>query len=361
MPGRRTQYSRGLGVLIGLVALLTGAGAIGNGTQAAPPSIAAAPTASATVSPEPNVAAEVPSGAAPTRSQSTLRPMVQATAAPLITGDARYGMELTFAKPTWRPGRVTLAYQWLRDGAAIPGATTRRHAVTAGDIGHELSVRITGTRTGYQTAVQETAPVGPVVGSRLTSEKPWLYGVAQVGRTLVGGVRAWGPGDVRLSWQWYRDGVRIPGATGTTYELAAADAGHRIRFGVRGSAPRFETATRLSTATGPVAEGVLRPTPVPLYSGVARVGETLTALPRQWGPGDVTLSYQWYRSGEHGDVRIKGAKRAKYTLVDADAGHRLKVRVTGREAGYTTVQRFSAWTSVVGPSPDAADTGNRNR
>ena len=355
MPGRSVLRTRGLGVLIGLVAILTGAGAVGNGAQASPPANTAAPTAGAS-STSPDLAVDAPSGKAPTRPQSSLRPVVVAGDPPVITGETRYGEELTFAKPAWRPSNVKLAYQWLRDGAPIPGATGRRHRLVAGDIGHSLSVRITGSRSGFTSTVQESAAVGPVLGSRLTAANPWLYGTAQVGKTLAAGVRPWGPGSVSLAWQWYRDGEKIAGATATSYALAADDAGHTIAVGVSGSAHRFETTTRFSEPTAAVRPGVLHPTPVPLYSGVARVGETLTALPRQWGPGTVTLTYQWYRSSATGDVRIAGATRAKYTLVDADAGARLKVRVTGSEPGFTTVRISSAWTSTIRPAARTTDS-----
>ena len=353
MPGRSVLRTRGLGVLIGLVAILTGAGAVGNGAQASSPAHTAMPTASASTT-TPDLAVDAPSGTAPTRPQSSLRPVVVAGDPPVITGEPRYGEELTFTKPAWRPSNVKLAYQWLRDGVPIPGATGRRHRVVAGDIGHALSVRITGSRSGFTSTVQESAAVGPVVGSRLTAANPWLYGTAQVGKTLAAGVRPWGPGTVTLAWQWYRDGEKIAGATAASYVLVAADAGHTIVVGVSGSAPRFETATRFSEPTGAVGPGVLHPTPVPLYSGVAKVGETLTALPRQWGPGTVTLTYQWYRSSATGDVRIAGATRAKYTLVDADAGYRVKVRVTGNEPGFTTARMYSAWTSTIRPARTTA-------
>ena len=123
----------------------------------------------------------------------------------------------------------------------------------------------------------------------------------------------------------------------------------------------YEDVIERLTAWISSKRATLNPTPVPVYSGVAQVGQTLTALPKRWGPGDVTLSFQWYRSGDHGDVRIKGATRAKYTLVDADAGHRVKVRVTGRKHGYTTVQRYSAWTSTVASSGTSAGTAPTHR
>ena len=61
------------------------------------------------------------------------------------------------------------------------------------------------------------------------------------------------------------------------------------------------------------------------------------------------LGYQWYRDGDDGDVKIDGATSVTYTQVAADAGHRLKVRVSGSRTGFTTVRKYSGWTSQVAP------------
>lgn len=361
MRGHGLLHARGLGALIAVVAILAGAGAIGNSTPASPPPTPGAPTALGS-SARPDVAAEAPSGVAPTTSASSPRPVLVSGEPPAIAGEARYGSELRIAESSWQPSGVTVTYRWLRDGVPIPEAGTRRYRITADDIGHRLSVRVTGSRTGFETVVQETRAVGPVVGQRLSTAIPWVSGWAGVGGVLTAGVGAWGPGTVRLSWQWYRDAERIDGAIGTTYELVAADLGHTVKVRVRGSAKLFEPQGRFSAPTSPVEPGVLRPTPVPVYSGIAQVGRTLTALPRYWGPGEVSLTFQWFRSGSRGETPIEGATGARYTLVDADAGHRLKVRVTGRKPGYTEVQRYSAWTSVVAPGiPAAAGAASERR
>jgi hypothetical protein len=39
------------------------------------------------------------------------------------------------------------AFQWLRDGAAIAGATTAGHKVVAADAGHAVACRVTATNT----------------------------------------------------------------------------------------------------------------------------------------------------------------------------------------------------------------------
>lgn len=78
---------------------------------------------------------------------------------PTIDGDPRVGTELraTVTEP-WSPAPSRVETQWLRDGMPIPGATTSVYAVTRGDAGSSLTVRITATldgyfRTGRQSAV----------------------------------------------------------------------------------------------------------------------------------------------------------------------------------------------------------------
>jgi hypothetical protein len=290
-----------------------------------------------------------PTATTPTSSPSAAIPALEPSAAPEVQGTLRYRSVLSIEKPDWSPGRVNLAFQWLRDGSRIPKATGTSYRLTGGDIGHRVSVRITGSKDGYEPAEQETEAVGPVRGAALEPRTPDVTGTAKVGRTLAGSVDAWGPGEVSLAWQWYRDGDKIAGATGRTYRLVVADLAHVVRLRIRGTAENYEAASAYSAKPGPVAEGTLDPTPTPLYSGTSKVGHTLTALPREWGPGEVALAYQWYRSGKKGDVKIDGATKVTYRLAAADEGHRLRVRVSGSKAGYTTVRRYSAWTSIIDP------------
>lgn len=314
----------------------------------AAPAPSALPTPSATDSPSPT-----PSPTPTPTSTPTLRP----GQAPELQGAARYRSELSFEEPVWGPGRVELRYQWLRDGrTVIAGETGISYRVRAADIGHRIAVRITGRKSGHAEQVQLTEPVGPIEPGRLRPAIPEVTGSARVGRTLTGRVDPWGPGAVNLRWQWFRGDDKIAGATGSTYKLAAADEGHAIKLRVRGSADNFTPELRFSEPTGKVAPGVLDPTPVPLYSGKAKVGQTLTALPKQWGPGEVELAYQWYRDGTDGQERIDGATKITYKLVAADAGHRLRVRVTGSRPGFTAVSKYSGWTSEIDPGDLTAGT-----
>lgn len=123
--------------------------------------------------------------------------------------------------------------------------------------------------------------------------------------------------------------------TGTLFALPAAAA---------------DTAEpRLVTAETPVVESAV--TGTPSIQGDAKVGSALTADPGTWTPGPVTFSYEWLRN----DNLIDGATETTYTLVAADMGATLKVRVTGNGASFTEVQTTSEATQQVAqgtqPSP----------
>ncbi len=87
-----------------------------------------------------------------------------ATPTPTISGTAQVGEQLTASAGSWQPAPVTLAYQWLRNGSPISGATSDTYTAIGADLGAALSVRVTGSKVGY-TAVQrtsdETDPVAP--------------------------------------------------------------------------------------------------------------------------------------------------------------------------------------------------------
>jgi galactitol-specific phosphotransferase system IIB component len=51
---------------------------------------------------------------------------------------------------------IKVSYRWLRDGKAITGATKSVYTVKASDVGHYISVRVTGTQKNRGTTVRES-------------------------------------------------------------------------------------------------------------------------------------------------------------------------------------------------------------
>lgn len=169
-------------------------------------------------------------------------------ATPTITGTARVGVKLTAVAGTWGPEPVTLAYQWLRAGAPIAGATKATYTAVAADRGRRLSVAVTGTKDGFTTLTVPSAPTASVAAGILTTAVPRITGTARVGRTLQVTVGTWGPAPVTKRIQWLRNGKVIRGATRAGYRLVRADRGKRITVRVTGSKAGYTTVARTSAA-----------------------------------------------------------------------------------------------------------------
>ncbi len=256
-----------------------------------------------------------------------------------ITGTPEVGQTLTAVPGTWDPNDVDLAYQWLRDGVEIDGATGTTYAVVAGDLGGEITVKVTGSKTGYTTADATSSGVTVLAGT-ITPGAVSITGTPQLGQTLTAVPGSWTPGDVTLSYQWLRDGVEIDGATSSTYALVAADSETQVSVKVTGSKTGYTSADATGAAVD-ILPGVITPGSVSI-TGTPAIGETLTAVPGSWTPGDVDLAYQWLRN----DVPISGATNATYDVDVDDAGTTIKVKVTGSKTGHTTADATSAGVDV---------------
>lgn len=81
---------------------------------------------------------------------------------PAITGTAKKGKTLKVKMSAWTPAPVKISYQWLRNGKAIKKATKSSYKLTSSDKKKYISVRVTGTKTGYATASKTSAKTAKV-------------------------------------------------------------------------------------------------------------------------------------------------------------------------------------------------------
>ena len=176
----------------------------------------------------------------------------------------------------------------------------------------------------------------------LSGAAPKITGTPKVGYALTAVPGTWSPAPVTLSYQWYRSGVAVAGATAATYTLPANAAGATYAVRVTASKAGYASLAKLSVPTAVIAKGSLVGA-APRITGTAKVGYALTAVPGAWSPVPVSLGYQWYRSG----VAIVGATAASYRLPASAAGATYTVRITGSKTGYTSLVKASAATSVV--------------
>ena len=80
-----------------------------------------------------------------------------AMANPTISGAVKVDSRLTANAGTWSPTPATLAYQWLRNGTAIGGATASSYVLSLTDVSSKLSVKVTGATTGYPSVSRTSA------------------------------------------------------------------------------------------------------------------------------------------------------------------------------------------------------------
>jgi hypothetical protein len=155
--------------------------------------------------------------------------------------------------------------------------------------------------------------------------------------------------------------VRVPFPGSNTYVIQPNDVGRHIQAHIvadnndcgerrtdgsqecRMSRGQAYTATVGPIAPAPAPAAPPQPAAVvpafsalPTISGQPAVGQTLTAQRGTWtGTEPITYAFQWFRCSTalRGCQAIEGATQATYTLVEADVGARITVRVTATNRG----------------------------
>lgn len=277
---------------------------------------------------------------------------------PTISGSAKVGKALTAKVKTWSP-KASMKYQWLRNGSPITGATKSTYKLAAADLGATISVKVTGTKSGYTSVSKTSASTKVVVKGSLARGKASVSGTRRVGRTLTAKTSKWSSG-VEYHYQWYRNSTAIVDATAKTYVLIPSDRGKRMKVRVWTTKDGYsQSSSRTSAKTSKVKYGYLSKV-TPTISGSAVVGEVLTATSGTWKPNTTTFTYQWYKVNAKGkSYRIAGATSSTFTVSTGLVGYRLTVKVTGKSPGYYTASKTSARTAKVSsptPTPTATPT-----
>ena len=268
------------------------------------------------------------------------------SAVPKAAGTTKVGSTLTATAGAWRPSGVTLTYQWLRNGTVIPSATAPRFVLSVADLAQNISVRVTGSKTGLKTLAATSAKTPAIaLGTLINSAVPRAAGTTKVGSTLTAGPGTWAPTAITYTYQWLRGGVAIPGAVRSTYVLTAADLGTRTSAKVTGTKAGYLPLIKTSAQAAVVALGTMANSVVPTVGGTPRVASTLTAAPGTWVPSGVTLGYQWLAGG----AAVAGATARTFVPTAAQLAKTMAVRVTATKAGYQPLAKTSAQTATVAP------------
>jgi hypothetical protein len=243
-----------------------------------------------------------------------------------IDGMPKVGSTMT-ARITdiWSPtATVTYQWQWSVDGTtwtAIPKATSSKYKIAAAYVGDRIRVVATGSRAGFARTTSESVdvtvlpailPLTVAIGGNV---EPLSTVDAVVTDAGIGGVR---------SYQWYLDGIAIPGATEHDYVVSHSDLARKLTVKVTQLSTGFSAVSATSAFVTPAY--ATSPDVDPYYAiddGSPEVGETLELFDVAYVGPDIPVAYdfQWLMStdGASSWTPIAGATKPRYTITPADA------------------------------------------
>src|SRR6202789_1208889 len=169
------------------------------------------------------------------------------------------GQTATFNVTATGTGQLT--YQWFDNGTAITGATSSSYttpAATSTDSGSVFTVTVTNA-SGTVTSSPATLTVS--AGSTTVNPNAPLIITQPVNQTVAVGQTATfsvtATGSATLTYQWFKGGVAISGATSSTYTTPATVTGDS------GSLFTVTVSNSLGTVTSnPATLTVINPTPI---------------------------------------------------------------------------------------------------
>lgn len=258
---------------------------------------------------------------------------IKAVQAPEIQSPAGTGTgsTLTLRPVTWNMSGVETTYQWMRNDTPIYPATGTSYTLTADDFGKVITVRATGKKAGYLDGVSTSTPVSTTSGDAVNNiTPPTISGTPTVGSYLTGNAGTWSGGwATSTTILWLRDGVPIPGATSSMYQVTQEDGGRAISIRVTAKQTGYADGVMASQPTVIQTLQATAPVSVSAPNGTG-VGSTLLASAPTWNQAPVDTTYQWLRDGQ----TLWTSTGTSFTISPEDVGKTISVRAVGRKASF---------------------------
>ena len=288
--------------------------------------------------------------------------------APVMTRGARLtkarqlGETLTATAPTFAPASDVVQRTWLRcdaEGAGCaPFAENKAsHVLTQDDAGHVLRLQWTATSAHGTTKV--TSGQSERIGMPVIAAAPVLTGGTYTGQTLTATSPAVSPADAQVVRSWERCGPQgqceRTDATGTTYTVTDADAGHSIRYVVTATTAVGEV-TRSSKDSGELNRpewGKGRPAIAP---GGRQPGDVLTVTAPALKGRPSAVRYDWFLCNEVLDCyHHTSTSTPSLELADWWQGRRVRVQAVAETARGEEVKTPTSYTTSVIGGPELVE------
>ncbi|MFZ9746679.1 MAG: immunoglobulin domain-containing protein [Opitutaceae bacterium] len=259
--------------------------------------------ASATLADAGTYVAEVRNAVGATLSDPAVLTVAPVETAPVITTQPASqtvfaGTAVTFTGAA--SGYPSPAYQWLKDGSPLPGATAGTLNLPAAALTDAGTYVLTATNSvGTATSAPAVLTVNPPLTAPVFTLPPVSQNVTEGAGV---GFTAAASGNPAPVLQWYQDGVPIAGATGGTYGIANAVAGSAGAYHVvaQNSAGSTTSATALLTVSPGAAAPVITTQPV---SQTVPAGASVTFTVA--ATGNPAPSYRWFVQVKSGRTLTK--------------------------------------------------------
>jgi hypothetical protein len=298
------------------------------------------------------------------------------TTAPTASGTAAIGSVLTATQGSWSGSANTYSYQWndcveddiLPSGCqAISGATSSTYTVKSSDGGYKLDVTVTASNSNGSQAVSsgQTSSYVPVPPAAIGT--PAIAGQTVLG-TKVTAMYHFSGSVPSYSYQWQDCNSSggscqaISGATSQNYTIASSDEGSTLRVVVTASNDGgAQTASATSPASPliqvPTGSGTPASTTVPVLTGTADFGGTITTSVGTWSGTPTSYAYQWQdcnSSGSSCSNVTAGGTAYAYTVGATDIGDYLRVNVTATNSSGSSTATSALTAAVPAPSSSQA-------
>ncbi len=207
------------------------------------------------------------------------------------------------------------AYQWIKDSLDIPGALSQNYNATQSG---SYSVRVTGSGGCIATSAGKSVTVNAVPNPSVTGASTGCDTIALTTQAYA-------------SYQWIKDGIDIPGATGENF-----DATQSGTYSVRVTSAEGCT----STSGGKAVTVYVSPAPTVIGADNGCGAVSLTT--------ETASTYQWIKDG----IDIPGAISQNYNATQSGL---YRVRVVSAEGCAGTSSGKSV---TVNPNPVPAISGD---
>jgi hypothetical protein len=215
------------------------------------------------------------------------------------------GQSQTFTS-TVQGGMSPIAYQWYLNGAPVPSATGTAWTFRPTSGGSYTVYANVTDSLGVQAKSNNASVTVNAALSVIISPTSGIMDVGQ-SKTLNSTVTG---GTLPLSYQWYFNGVAVPGATSMSWTFSPGSSGsYNMYVNVTDPTQAWAVSVTLSITVNQQLTVTISPTSTTIYNGSS---QTFTANAKN---GTSPYTYQWYLGGS----AVNGATSSSWTYTPSHA------------------------------------------